>query len=182
MSACNHNLIRLLHLMARAKPSSLLNLEVQFGTARLGVPHVMRLRQWALAAYLAHAGRHVSAKKIKVLATVSLRVVGAAESRRLNREWRGKDKSTNVLSFPAGDVLSEDGAYTLGDLAICAQVVAREARQQHKKPDAHWAHMVIHGVFHLLGYDHEVSRDARIMEALEVKTMQQLGFANPYEC
>ena len=176
--------------MMRAKSASLLDLEVQFGTARRGIPHVIRLRQWALAAYLAHAGRHVSAKKIKVLATVSLRIVGAVESRRLNREWRGKDKSTNVLSFPAGDVLSfpagdvlsEDGAYTLGDLAICAQVVAREAKQQHKKPDAHWAHMVIHGVFHLLGYDHEISRDAKIMEALEAKTMQQLGFADPYEC
>lgn len=161
----------------------LLELEVQFGTARRGVPHVTRLRQWALAAYVAHARRHGAARKVRILpAAVSLRIVGAAESRRLNHEWRGKDKSTNVLSFPAGDVLSEDGAYHLGDLAICAQVVAREAKEQHKNADAHWAHMMIHGVLHLLGYDHETPRDARTMEALEVDTMQQLGFADPYEC
>ena len=75
----------------------------------------------------------------------------------------------------------EEGAYPLGDLAICAQVVAREAREQGKSAASHWAHMMIHGVLHLLGYDHETSRDAKVMEAIEVGVLAQFGFANPYE-
>ena len=96
----------------------------------------------------------------------TIRVVGAAESRRLNRTWRGKDKPTNVLSFPASSPDSQAGPRltvdSLGDLAICAPVVAREAREQGKPPQAHWAHMVVHGVLHLLGYDHENDRDADV--------------------
>jgi len=172
--------------MSRAKKiRSSFELDVQLGTARRGVPHAKRLREWAEAAYLAHIklypvrGRHAVAP-----AVVSLRVVTSAESRKLNFAWRGKDKPTNVLSFPVGDeqMMIEEGAEQLGDLAICAQVVAREAKQQGKSSSAHWAHMMVHGVLHLLGYDHETSRDARVMEALEVKVLQQFGFANPYEC
>ncbi len=102
----------------------------------------------------------------------TIRVVGAAESRKLNRTWRGKDKPTNVLSFTS--------EHDVGDLAICAPVVAREAREQGKQPAAHWAHMVVHGVLHLLGYDHENDRDAARMEARETKILAQLGMPNPY--
>lgn len=162
---------------------SVLALEVQFGTGRRGVPHARRLRAWAEAAYRAHfvndrAKRTVTAP----LAQVSLRIVGAAESRQLNREWRGKDKPTNVLSFPAGEIMLPDNERrSLGDLAICVPVVAREARDQHKQADAHWAHMVVHGVLHLLGYDHENDRDARVMEAREKNILGAFGFNDPYE-
>ena len=106
---------------------------------------------------------------------LTIRVVGTAESRQLNRTWRGKDKPTNVLSFPAGDVADE-----LGDLAICAPVVAREAREQGKALQAHWAHMVVHGVLHLLGYDHENDRDAGRMETKEAGILKQFGYPDPY--
>jgi probable rRNA maturation factor len=106
-------------------------------------------------------------------------VVGSAESRRLDREYRGKDKPTNVLSFPASpEERSASGA--LGDLVICAPVVAREARLQRKTLGAHWAHMVVHGTLHLLGFDHVKPRDARAMEALEVEILRGLGFHDPY--
>lgn len=121
---------------------------------------------------------------------LTIRIVGAAESRRLNRTWRNKDKPTNVLSFPAAPVAPTGNGRPsrfpvkqfseLGDLAICAPVVAREAREQGKSPQAHWAHMVVHGVLHLLGYDHENDRDADVMEAHEVKILAQFGISNPY--
>ena len=178
--------------MPRAKQSQMpLLLEVQFGTGRRGVPHVRRLREWAQATYLAHSHIHLGASRGKkrrkaiLAAQVSLRIVDSKESRHLNYHWRGKDKATNVLSFPVDgsmiEFMSDGSAYVLGDLAICAAVVAREASEQEKKPDSHWAHMVIHGVLHLLGYDHETARDAKVMEALEVAVMQQFGFTNPYE-
>jgi probable rRNA maturation factor len=112
-------------------------------------------------------------------AAVCLRVVGSAESRRLDREYRGKDQPTNVLSFPSSP---EERVATgiLGDLVICAPVVAREAREQRKTLGAHWAHMVVHGTLHLLDYDHERVRDARTMEALEVEILRGLGFHDPY--
>lgn len=131
---------------------------VQFATRRTGVPHARSFARWANAALA--GGRELS--------ELTIRVVGSAESRRLNRQFRGKDKPTNVLSF--------DG----GDLAICAPVVAREAREQGKLPSAHWAHMVVHGVLHLLGYDHQNDRDARRMETLETRILAQLGMPNPY--
>jgi probable rRNA maturation factor len=112
-------------------------------------------------------------------AAACLRIVGSAESRRLDREYRGKDRPTNVLSFPSSP---EERVATgiLGDLVICAPVVAREAREQRKTLRAHWAHMVVHGTLHLLDYDHESTRDARTMEALEVEILHGLGFHDPY--
>lgn len=135
-----------------------------------------KLRSWANAAYGNHFGGRAAPMDVTV------RIVGNAESRRLNRDWRGKDKPTNVLSFPAGEVLDPaSGRRSLGDLVICAPVVAREAREQCKVPAAHWAHMVVHGVLHLLGYDHERERDAKRMESREVAVLRNFGFANPYE-
>jgi probable rRNA maturation factor len=112
-------------------------------------------------------------------ARLCVRIVGPAESRRLNRRYRGKDRPTNVLSFPAS---AEERTLTraLGDLVICAAVVAREAREQCKPLAAHWAHMVVHGTLHLLGYDHERSRAATRMERLETAILAGLGYPDPY--
>jgi probable rRNA maturation factor len=104
---------------------------------------------------------------------LGVRVVGSAESRRLNCRYRGKDKPTNVLSF-SGD------ARLLGDLVICAPVVRAEARAQGKPLQAHWAHLVVHGALHLIGYDHEREAEAKRMERREVAVLRLLGFANPY--
>jgi probable rRNA maturation factor len=112
-------------------------------------------------------------------AVVALRVVGPAEGRRLNRDYRGRDYATNVLSFPAGALPAVEPR-PLGDLVICASVVAREARAQHKSARAHWAHLVVHGVLHLLGHDHEDEAGARRMERREAAVLRALGYPNPY--
>jgi probable rRNA maturation factor len=121
----------------------------------------MLLRRWAGAALPGDA-------------EVTLRIVGPAEGQRLNREYRGKDHATNVLSFP----------YTrkplTGDIVICAAVVAREAREQGKTLRAHYAHLVVHGCLHLQGMDHEVEGEAARMERRERKVLAALGFADPY--
>ena len=109
---------------------------------------------------------------------LSIRIVDEAESSELNGHYRSKPYATNILSFP---VPPELGARLLGDLAICAQVVQREAAEQHKREDEHWAHLVVHGVLHLKGYDHENDADAEQMEGLEVRILQQLGLKNPYQ-
>ena len=113
-------------------------------------------------------------------AEVTIRLVDEAESNQLNLTYRGKDKPTNVLSFPfecpPGIELP-----LLGDLIICRQVVEREADEQNKPLLAHWAHMVVHGSLHLLGYDHIDDEEAEEMEALEVEFMQALGYDNPYQ-
>lgn len=113
-------------------------------------------------------------------AEVSIYIVDEDESQELNTQYRGKEKPTNVLSFPA-DIPEEVGVPLLGDLVICAPVVEREAAEQHKKLDAHWAHLLIHGSLHLLGYDHIDDDEAEAMEALETHIMIELGFSAPYE-
>ena len=161
-----------------------LEVTVQIATNRRGIPHARTLASWARAAY-ADAS---SAAKFQRSAALTIRIVGAAESRRLNRTWRGKDKPTNVLSFPGVDATDSTlpTAYSLqptvilGDLAVCAPVVRREACEQRKPLRAHWAHMIVHGVLHLLGYDHEDEHDAQRMEALEVQILARMGIDNPY--
>lgn len=127
-----------------------------------GVPSPSRLRAWARAALAGQPGG------------MTIRIVGSRESRVLNARYRGKDKPTNVLSFPYG----EPGG--LGDLVICAPVVNREAREQGKAPAAHWAHMVVHGVLHLRGFDHIRKTEARVMEARERAILAGLSFPDPY--
>ena len=108
----------------------------------------------------------------------TIRIVDEAESQELNRRYRGKDKSTNVLSFPYdGDMLDVP---ILGDIVICGPVVAMEAQQQGKEPRAHWAHLVVHGCLHLLGYDHVQESEAEVMEACERKILAGMGFPDPY--
>jgi probable rRNA maturation factor len=124
------------------------------------------MNRWAAAAL----GRRGHGRELGV------RVVAPAESRSLNRRWRGKDKPTNVLSFPAPPHLP-----TLGDLVICAQVVREEAEHFGKPLEAHWAHMVVHGALHLVGYDHEAGRREQLrMERREIRTLKDLGYGNPY--
>jgi probable rRNA maturation factor len=108
---------------------------------------------------------------------VTIRYVAAAEGRRLNREFRGKDYATNVLTFAYG---REPGGALAGDIVICAPVVAREAREQGKEVAAHHAHMLVHGLLHLQGLDHERARDARRMERREREILARLGFGDPY--
>jgi len=110
---------------------------------------------------------------------LSIRVVGRARSRSLNAHYRHQDKPTNVLSFE-GAGRAPDGRCFLGELVICAPVVAREARTYGRTLESHWAHMTIHGVLHLLGFDHEVARKAAKMAAREIQILDRLGFSNPY--
>ena len=109
----------------------------------------------------------------------SVQIVNADEMRELNNTWRGKNKPTNVLSFPMQSP-AEPGLKILGDLALCAAVINAEARQQHKPNDAHWAHMLVHGMLHLQGYDHIDDNQADEMEALEIRLLKELGYENPY--
>jgi probable rRNA maturation factor len=109
----------------------------------------------------------------------SVRIVSKDEMRELNHIWRGRNSPTNVLSFPMQSP-DEVDLKILGDLALCADVINSEARQQHKPVQAHWAHMVVHGMLHLQGYDHIDEHQADEMEALEIRVLDQLGFENPY--
>lgn len=166
-----------------------LDVTVQLASSRRGVPHARSLSKWANAAF---AQRARAPSRRSPDSALTIRIVGAAESRKLNRTWRAKDKPTNVLSFPSDPLLlprssrgkagsgREEELAELGDLAICAPVVAREAREQGKPVQAHWAHMVVHGVLHLLGYDHESDSDAAVMEAREARILAQFGYSNPY--
>jgi probable rRNA maturation factor len=115
---------------------------------------------------------------------ISVRLVDEQESHQLNLHYRQKDKPTNVLSFPSElpeEILAMLDQVPLGDLVVCVPVVIQEAREQHKRPEVHLAHLIVHGTLHLMGYDHETSeQDAEDMEALEIEIMKQLGFDNPY--
>jgi probable rRNA maturation factor len=118
-------------------------------------------------------------------AELSVRLVGRAEGRKLNAQYRGKDYATNVLSFPAAPWAApraaERGETThLGDLVICPPVLRAEALEQRKTLRAHWAHLVVHGALHLIGYDHERDVDALRMERREIAVLRRLGFTNPY--
>jgi probable rRNA maturation factor len=144
-------------------------LDLQLATEAKDLPDEKQIQQWLEAAILPFQSE----------AEVTVRIVDEAESQQLNFDYREKDKPTNVLSFPfecpPGIELP-----LLGDLVICAQVVAKEAAEQHKSLSAHWAHMVVHGSLHLLGFDHINEEDATEMEAEEIQILAELGFADPY--
>ncbi|KUM54517.1 rRNA maturation RNase YbeY [Rheinheimera sp. EpRS3] len=146
-----------------------ITLDLQLASTADNLPTEAQVQQWLDAAILPF---HAEAE-------VTVRIVDDAESQQLNFDYRSKDKPTNVLSFPfqcpPGIELP-----LLGDLVICAPVVAAEAAEQHKSLQAHWAHMVVHGCLHLLGFDHINDDDAEQMEAKEVTILQQLGITNPY--
>jgi probable rRNA maturation factor len=144
---------------------------VSYGVPRAGLPAVTSFRRWVEAAL-----RGAKRRKATELA---IRIVGSDEGRALNRDYRSKDYATNVLSFeaelPPGVQLP-----LIGDLAICAPVVQHEAAEQGKPERDHWAHLTVHGVLHLLGYDHIVDAEAEAMEALEIRILAGLGMDNPY--
>lgn len=147
---------------------NLLTVDLQLACEHQPLPALEQFQQWAELAWLED-----------VESEVTVRVVDEDESRALNYQYRGKDKPTNVLSFPfeAPEGITVPLA---GDLVICAPVVEQEAREQGKSALAHWAHMVIHGMLHLQGHDHINDDEAGIMEAIEIRLLAQLGFANPY--
>ena len=146
-----------------------IHLEVQYASDAQELPSRQDFFRWTLAALTDTDG------PVGVL----IRVVEEQESRELNQRCRSKDQPTNVLSFPfeAPAVVPSNH---LGDLVICAPVVVREARQQHKPLMHHWAHMVVHGILHLRGYDHQSDEEALGMETLEIRILEQLGIADPY--
>jgi probable rRNA maturation factor len=147
-------------------------LDLQLACEDSTLPTENQFRHWVLTA-LATADFHDSETEL------TIRLVDETEIQLLNNDYRGKNYPTNVLSFPA-DLPEELNIPFLGDLVICVPVIAREAEEQHKSLDAHWAHMVIHGTLHLLGYDHIDDDEAEIMEALEIAILKQLGYADPY--
>lgn len=135
-----------------------------------GLPTEQDFHRWLAAAVL----------PFQAVSEVTIRLVDEAESHELNLTWRGKDKPTNVLSFPFEAPPGIEDLPLLGDLIICRQVVEQEAEQQQKSTEAHWAHMVVHGTLHLLGYDHIQDDEAEEMESLETEIMLALGYPDPY--
>lgn len=158
-----------------------MNVTVELAGSHSGrnTPDLARFREW-IHCTLTHG---CQARSLPDNPVVSIRLVDEEESADLNSRYRNKTGSTNVLSFPA--TLPEDMQVLLqqsplGDLAICAPVVEREAGEQRKPVLAHWAHMTVHGTLHLLGHDHQNSEDAESMERLECRILESLGFNNPY--
>ena len=151
-----------------------MNVDVQIAADDAGIPASDAIRDRVRRALKeTNPGRDVD---------VSVRIVDEHEMRSLNRDYRNQDKPTNVLAFPAGDAgfVPPGEMPLLGDIVVCAAVVAREAREQGKLLDHHWSHMLVHGTLHLLGYDHNTDFDAEEMEALERRILDSLGIADPY--
>ncbi|MNE17292.1 Endoribonuclease YbeY [compost metagenome] len=147
-------------------------LDLQLATEAANLPSEAQLRQWC----------ELALRQRSAPSELTIRIVDEAEGRELNLTWRGKDYATNVLSFPAEIPEGLLDIPLLGDLVICAQVVEREAGEQDKRLDAHWAHLTLHGCLHLLGYDHIDDDEAEEMEALERQLLAELGYPDPYAC
>ncbi|RDJ00165.1 rRNA maturation RNase YbeY [Dyella solisilvae] len=151
--------------------SATVTLSVVYGVPRKGVPASTSFRTWVEAAL--RGAKHRKATEL------AIRIVDTQEGRELNRDYRGKDYATNVLSFPV-ELPPGVKLPLIGDLAICAPVVTREAAEQGKTARDHWAHLTVHGVLHLLGYDHIDDAEAEQMEALETRILAGLGIDDPY--
>ncbi len=145
------------------------SIDIQTACSSEEAPDEDSIRRWVSAAI----------RSEREAAELSVRIVDEQESAALNQQYRGKSGSTNVLSFPF-DAVTPEPLPILVDLVICAPVVAREATEQIKSFEAHWAHMCVHGVLHLLGYDHVGDHDANVMEGLETEIILGLGFPAPY--
>ncbi|MEO6365175.1 MAG: rRNA maturation RNase YbeY [Luteimonas sp.] len=150
-----------------------LDVAVSYALPRAGLPAALSFRRWVAAALDTRIRE----------ADLAIRIVGTKEGRALNRHYRGKDNATNVLSFPAEmpEGLPADLKMPLlGDIVLCAPVIAREAREQKKLLSSHYAHMTVHGALHLLGWDHDDDREAECMERLEREILAEMGIADPY--
>ena len=139
-----------------------LNFSLQNASTAMQIPTKSQFKKWAKAA-------------LRVDTEVTIRIVDAQEALELNSTYRGKDYATNVLTFPLTEI-----PHLMGDIIICAPVVEAEAAAQNKPLEAHFAHLTVHGVLHLHGYDHETEPQAELMESLEITILQKLGYANPY--
>ena len=139
-----------------------LQINTQFASIGEVLPSAKQLRKWAKAA-------------LRVDTEVTIRIVDTQEALELNSQYRGKKYATNVLTFPITET-----PYLMGDIIICAPLVVDEAKAQHKSPEAHFAHLTVHGMLHLCGFDHENEFQAELMEALEIQILAKLGYANPY--
>ena len=139
-----------------------LSMEVQYASELAGLPTISQFKRWAR-------------NTIRVDSEITLRIVDEAEGRELNKAYRQKDYATNVLTFP----LAEE-PFIMADILICAPVVAKEAKEQGKTLEAHFAHLTAHGVLHAHGYDHEVAAQADLMESVETEILTKLGYADPY--
>jgi probable rRNA maturation factor len=137
-------------------------MNIQIASEMAGIPSPAQFKKWAR-------------KALRVNSEITLRIVDEEEGRMLNLEYRGKDYATNVLTFP----LMEE-PFIMADIVICAPVVAKEAQAQHKTLEAHFAHLMVHGILHAHGYDHEVPEQAELMESVETQTLTNLGYADPY--
>ena len=149
--------------------TDLVNIQLVDGSAK--TPDAQQIRGWVAAVFSA-LGRSPLA--------LTVRVVGEEEMAKLNQRYRGRNQPTNVLSFPI-EPLPGICTDLLGDIIVCGPVVDREAAVQHKPPVGHWAHMVVHGMLHLFGYDHEGDQEATAMETLEKSVLEELGFSDPYQ-
>ena len=140
----------------------ILNLAIQYASTQENLPKRNNFRKWAKSA-------------VRVDTTVTIRIVDEYEGRTLNNAYRGKDYATNVLTFPITET-----PHLLGDIVLCAPIVAAEAISQRKPLEAHYAHLTVHGILHLHGYDHETEAQADLMESIETAIILKLGYANPY--
>ncbi len=139
-----------------------IQLTLQNASSAEQVPTKSQFKKWAKAA-------------LRVDTEVTIRIVDEAEGRALNSAYRGKNYATNVLTFP----ITEE-PFLMGDIVLCAPIVAAEEEAQHKSLEAHYAHLTVHGILHLHGYDHETEPQAELMESLEISILGKLGYANPY--
>lgn len=144
-------------------------IHIQFAVDKTTSPTAAKLRQWAKLALT----------EIETDVALTLRLVSADEIQAANRQFRHKNKPTNVISFPNENTFEEEILY-LGDILLCPGVLNHEAKTQGKKQEAHWAHLVIHSVLHLLGHDHHTKTEAKRMEAIEIRLLETLGYTNPY--
>ena len=153
-----------------------MTVDIQYACEDAGVPAEDEIRDWV--EFAAERSERLPEQPVEF----AVRVVGEAEIQTLNQLYRNKDSATNVLSFPAGAIagLPPDAARQMGDIVVCASVVRDEAVRQGKAVADHWAHMLVHGTLHLLGYDHTRDSEAELMESLEIAILQARGIANPY--
>ena len=145
-----------------------IEVEIQKASSSSTVPSDLKFRQWAATALHGFGD-----------AELVVRIVDRDESQQLNARFRSGETATNVLSFPA-ELPEEVDLPLLGDVVICAPLVEQEAQEQNKLPESHWAHLTIHGILHLLGYDHQTDEEATRMESLEISLLQSLDFRDPY--